>query len=80
MLNHVRSFAGVPKRGTEFVQIFAPQFENIAPRGGHRSKGIMDDTGKHGYRFDNASMTESCRVEMGPLPLLFHRAWGKEPN
>jgi hypothetical protein len=44
------------------------------------SKGTMDDIGKHDYRFNNAWMTESCRVEMGPLPLLALGAWGKEPN
>jgi hypothetical protein len=46
----------------------------------HRSKGPMDDTDPQGYRFDNASMTESRRVELGPLPLLVYGAWGKEPN
>ena len=45
-----------------------------------RGKGPMDDTGQHGYRFDNASMTESRCVELGPLPLLVYGAWGKEPN
>ena len=29
----------------------------------------MDDAESHGYHFDNASMTESCGVELGPLPL-----------
>jgi hypothetical protein len=33
-------------------------------------KGSIDDPGQHSYRFDNACMTESCCVEMGPLPLL----------
>src|SRR5688572_1525148 len=33
-------------------------------------KGSIDDPGQHSYRFDNARMTESCRVGMGPLPLL----------
>jgi hypothetical protein len=41
---------------------------------------MMDDTGQYGYRFGNASMTESCRVEVGPLPSLPEGAWGKEPN
>jgi hypothetical protein len=30
----------------------------------------MDDTGQYGYRFSDASMTESFRVEVGPLPSL----------
>ena len=62
------------------MQIFTPQFANIAPFEVACSKGIMDDTGQYGYRFDNASMTESCRVEVGPLPLLADRGLGKEPN
>ena len=37
----------------------------------------MDDAGQHGYRFDNASVTESCRVELGPLPLLVLGLWGR---
>ena len=52
------------------MQIFTPHFAIIAPRSGVARQGIMDDTGQHGYRFDNASMTESCRVEVGPLPSL----------
>jgi hypothetical protein len=80
MLNDVRSFAGVPKPGTECVRIFTPQFAIIAPRSGVAIQGIMDDTGQYGYRFDNASMTESCRVEVGPLPSLPDGIWGKEPN
>ena len=84
MLNYVRSFPVVPKQGTVSAQIFAPQFSTIAPRERRRSKGLMDDTGQHGYRFDNASMTESRSVGrvlgLGPLPLLVYGAWGKEPN
>jgi hypothetical protein len=80
MLNHMRSLR-VSQAGTECVQIFTPHFAIIAPESyGGSSKGIMDDSGQHGYRFDNADMTESCRVEMGPLPLLVDGAWGKEPN
>jgi hypothetical protein len=80
MLNYVRSFPVVPMQGTKSAQIFAPQFAIIAPRERRCSKGLMDDSGKHGYRFDNASMTESRSVEVGPLPLLVYGAWGKEPN
>jgi hypothetical protein len=80
MLNYVGNFAGVPKPGTEFAQIFTSHFATIASPQRRCSKGPMDDTRQHGYRFANASMTESCRVEMGPLPLLVDRAWGKEPN
>ena len=80
MLNYVRSFPVVPKRGTERAQIFAPQFQFIARRERRRSKGRMDATGQYGYRFDNASMTESRSVGLGPLPLLVFEAWGKEPN
>jgi hypothetical protein len=29
----------------------------------------MDDPESQGYLFDNATMTESCGVELGPLPL-----------
>jgi hypothetical protein len=80
MLNDVRSFAGVPKQGTQAEQIFTPQFAIIAPRSGVASQGIMDDTGQCSYPFGNASMSESCRVEVGPLPSLPDGAWGKEPN
>jgi hypothetical protein len=80
MLDYVRSFPVVPKQGTQSAQIFAPQFAIIAPRERRCSKGRMDDAGQHGYRFDNASMTESRSVEPGSLPLLVYGAWGKEPN
>jgi hypothetical protein len=80
MPNYVRSFAGVPKQGTEVMQIFTPQFEIIAPQNTGPSQGIMDDTCQYSYRFSDASMTESFRVEMGPLPLLGCGAWGKGPN
>ena len=70
MLNYVRNFAGVPKRGTQAVQIFTPQFATIAPQYTGARQGIMDDTGQYGYRFSDASMTESFRVEVGPLPSL----------
>jgi hypothetical protein len=40
----------------------------------------MDDADKHGYRFDNAVMTESYGVELGPLPLPVLGLCGKEPN
>jgi hypothetical protein len=54
---------------------------NIACSGWRCSKGSMDDADSHGYRFDNASMTESYGVEPGPLPLPVHRGLaGKEPN
>src|SRR5580704_10383338 len=33
----------------------------------------MDDKDSHGYLFHNVCMTESCGVELGPLPLL---SWG----
>jgi hypothetical protein len=52
MLNDVRSFAGVPKPGTQCEQIFTPQFAIIAPQSSIPSQGIMDDTRQHGYRFD----------------------------
>jgi hypothetical protein len=80
MLNYVRSLAGVPKQGTDLAQIFTPHFAIIAPRGTAASQGIMDGTRQYGYRFASASMTESCRVEAGPLPLHPEGAWGKEPN
>jgi hypothetical protein len=79
MLNHVRSLAGVPKQGTDTMQIFTPQFDFIAPRNGAPRQGIMDGTGQDGLPFCYAAMTESHRAELGPLPLL-DRAWGKEPN
>jgi hypothetical protein len=34
----------------------------------------MDDAGQHGYRFANASMTESCRVEIGAVAVA--HPWG----
>ena len=52
MLYHVRSLAGVPRQGTDLVQIFAPQFTIIALRRAVASQGIMDDAGQHSYRFD----------------------------
>jgi hypothetical protein len=80
MLNYVRSFAGVPKQGTQAMQIFTPQFAIIAPQNTGASQGIMDDTCQCSYRFSIASMTESCGAEVGPLPSLPEGAWGKEPN
>jgi hypothetical protein len=59
MLSDVRSFAVVPKTGTQISADILPQFATIAPRERHCSKGLMDDTGQQGYHFDNASMTES---------------------
>src|SRR5260221_2238945 len=59
------------------AQIFAPQFSIIAPRERRCSKGLMDGTGQHGYRSDNASMTESRSVGPGPLPLLVYWALGE---
>jgi hypothetical protein len=61
-------------------QIFTPQLAIIRRFEGDAAKVLWTATGQQGYRFDNASMTESCRVEMGPLPLLALWAWGKEPN
>jgi hypothetical protein len=80
MLNYVRSFAGVPKQGTQSMQIFTPQFAIIAPQNTGASQGIMDDTCQYSYRFSIASMTESCGAEVGSLPSLPEGAWGKEPN
>jgi hypothetical protein len=80
MLNHVRSFAGVPKQGTQWAQIFTPQFGIIAPQNTGARQRMMDGSCQYSYRFDNVAMTESCRVEVGPLPLLGRGAWGKEPN
>jgi hypothetical protein len=78
--NYVRSLAGVPSQGTVLLQIFTPQFAIIALREWRCSKGAMDGSIQQGYRFDDAAMTESWRVDMGPLPPLASRAWGKEPN
>jgi hypothetical protein len=80
MLNYVRSFPVVPKQGTKSAQIFAPQFATIAARERRCSKGLMDDTGQHGYRFDNASMTESRSVGTGAVAAARLRGLGKEPN
>jgi hypothetical protein len=80
MLNDVRSFPVVPKQGAKFGRIFTPQFTIIAPRERRCSKGLMDDKGQQGYRFDNALMTESRSVGLGSLPLLVYGACGKEPN
>jgi hypothetical protein len=80
MLNHVRSLAGVPRQGTEMVQIFAPQLTTIALRRAAAGQGIMDDTGQHRYHFDYGSMTESSWAKLKPLPLFVGGAWGKEPN
>ena len=76
----VRSLAGVPAQGTDLLQIFAPHFAFIAMQSGVASQADMDGTGQDSYPFRNASMTESCRVEVGPLPSPQKGAWGKEPN
>jgi hypothetical protein len=60
--DYVRVFAGVPKQGTQSLQIFTPHFATIASSRWRCSKGLMDDAGKQGYLFDNAWMTESCGV------------------
>jgi hypothetical protein len=80
MLNYLRSFAGVPKQGTQVAQIFTPQFAIIAPQNTGARQGIMDDTCQYSYRFSSASMTESCRAEVGPLHRIPDGIWGKEPN
>jgi len=69
---------GVPMHGTLILQVFTPQLENIAHSSRQCSKGPMDDSGQHGYRFDNAAMTESCRVWGPSQP----QCWGlgKDPN
>jgi hypothetical protein len=69
---------GVPMHGTLILQVFTPQLQNIAHSSRHCSKGPMDDSGQHGYRFDNAAMTESCRVWGPSQP----QCWGlgKDPN
>jgi hypothetical protein len=60
MLNHLRSFAGVPKPGTKAVQIFTPQFAIIAPQNTGARQGIMDDTCQYKLpfqqRFDDRIM------------------------
>jgi hypothetical protein len=80
MLCQIRSLAGVPRQGTDLMQIFTPQLAIIAPQSSIASQGMMDDTGQYGYPFGDDAMTESCRVEVGPLPSLPDGAWGKEPN
>jgi hypothetical protein len=52
------------------MQIFTPQLAIIAPQSSIASQGMMDDTGQYGYPFGDDAMTESCRVEVGPLPSL----------
>ena len=64
MLDYVRNFTGVPKRGTRRVQIFTPQFAIIAPQYAG-SQGTMDDAGQRSYRFSDASMTNHVALNWG---------------
>jgi hypothetical protein len=61
-------------------QVIVPQFEKYQCFGWRCSKGPMDDEVCHGYPSDNARMTESFGVGLGPLPPLVLGPVGKEPN
>src|SRR3954451_9843744 len=69
-------FAG-SKAGNLVAQIFAPQFAIIAPRERRCSKGLMDDTGQHGYRFDNASMNRIKKRRTGVVAAARLRGFGE---
>jgi hypothetical protein len=57
-----------------------PQFEEYQMFEVAVQQSSMDDAACHGYPFDNADVTESYGVEVGPLPQLAFEAWGKEPD
>jgi hypothetical protein len=61
-------------------QVIVPQFEKYQWFGRQCSKGSMDDEVCPSYPFDNANMTESYGVELGPLPALVLGLAGKELN
>jgi hypothetical protein len=69
MLQLCADQCAVPKHGTVANWHLRHILENIACSEWRCSKGSMDDADSHGYRFDNAVMTESYGVELGPLPL-----------
>ena len=68
------------ERGTQGCRYLRHTCANIARFRRQCSQGLWTVTGQYGYRFDNAWMTESCSVVLGPLPSLRWGAWGKEPN
>src|ERR1700737_5407241 len=72
----LRGFQGKEPRAQRYLRNSSKLSQGL----GAMSKGTMDDTGQHDYRFDNASMTESCRVERGPMPPLVLGAGGKHPS
>jgi hypothetical protein len=61
-------------------QVIVPHFEKYQWLEGECSKGSMDDEVSRGYPFDNARMTESSGVELGPVPPLVLGPAGKEPD
>ena len=78
MLQSYAWFCAVPKQGTWRSQIFAPHFANI--------RSFTVAVQQRFYRRFAAStvtflitlaMTESCRVEVGPLPLLVSGLGGR---
>ena len=62
------------------LQVIVPQFEKYQWSRWQCSKGSMDDQSWRGYFLDDARMTESFGVELGPLPLTVLGLAGKEPN
>ena len=64
MPSNLRNFAWFLRREPERSQIFTPHFTTIRhPSVAHAAKVLWTSRVQHGYRFHNASMTESCCVE-----------------
>ena len=71
----MRSFAGSSAR-LEIADIYATLCK-IYQGWVARSQGTMDDMDSHSYLFHNGCITESCGVEMRPLPLLVSGLGGR---
>src|SRR5208337_4915987 len=73
---HERRAAGLrgSRAWNRWPEVIAPQFEGYQML---CSKAPMDDEDTRGYPFQNACMTESYGVELGPLPLPVIAAWGE---
>jgi hypothetical protein len=62
------------------TEVIVPQFEKYQWFEWQCSKGSMDEENSHGYPSDNACMTESFGVELGPTATARLALAGKEPN
>jgi hypothetical protein len=78
--DQVRVNARGSEAGNRCRLAFAPHIRKYCMFLLRCSKGSVDDRDEPDYVFNEAGMTESFGVELGPLPLPVLGAWGKEPT